>query len=82
MSECHEFHLTIIRFSWSSLACMCIKVVLYLISVHVLVLCIIFKSYLAKLIEVEVVSPYRNPQPQVVENYSYLFNLSTNICKS
>ena len=30
----------------------------------------------------EVVSRYRDPQPQVVENYSYLFNVSTNICKS
>ena len=30
----------------------------------------------------EVVSRYRNPQLQVDENYSYLFKLSTNICKS
>ena len=30
----------------------------------------------------EVVSRYREPQPQVVENYSYLFNLRPNICKS
>ena len=29
----------------------------------------------------EVVSRYRDPQLQVAENY-YLFNLSTNICKS
>ena len=29
----------------------------------------------------EVVSRYRDPQLQVAENYSYLFNLSTNICK-
>ena len=27
----------------------------------------------------EVVSRYRDPHPQVVENYSYLFNLKTNI---
>ena len=30
----------------------------------------------------EVVSRYRDPQPQVAENTTYLFNLSTNICKS
>ena len=30
----------------------------------------------------EVVSRYRDPQLQVGENYSYLFNLSTNICRS
>ena len=30
----------------------------------------------------EVVSRYRDPQLQVVENYSYLFNLSMNISKS
>ena len=29
-----------------------------------------------------VVSRYRDPQPQVVENYSYVFNFSTHICKS
>ena len=43
--------------------------------------------YPAKLIYVnfhplEVVSRYRDPQLQVNENYSYLFNLSTNVCKS
>ena len=27
----------------------------------------------------EVVSRYRDPQPRVVENYSYLFNLTPNI---
>ena len=30
----------------------------------------------------EVVSRYRDPQIQVAENYSYLFNMGTNICKS
>ena len=25
---------------------------------------------------------YRDPQPQVTENYPYLLNLSTHICKS
>ena len=30
----------------------------------------------------EVVSRYRDPQPQVVENYSYLLNLRTTIYKS
>ena len=30
----------------------------------------------------EVVSRYRDPQLQVSENYSYLFNFSTSICKS
>ena len=30
----------------------------------------------------EVVSRYRDPQPQVAEKYSYLFNLTKNICKS
>ena len=30
----------------------------------------------------EVVSRYRDPQPQVVDNYSYLFNLILNIYKS
>ena len=30
----------------------------------------------------EVVSRYRDPQPQVVENYSYLFNLGPNIYRS
>ena len=47
-------------------------------------------SYLAKLISLncqplEVVSRDRDPQLQVAENYSYLFNLfnlRTNICKS
>ena len=29
----------------------------------------------------EVVSRYRDPHLQVAENYLYLFNLSTNICK-
>ena len=38
------------------------------------------KKHLAKLIyynfqPLKVVSRYRDPQPQVVENYSYLFNL-------
>ena len=41
--------------------------------------------YPAKLIYVkfqshDVQSRYRDPQFQVAENYSYLFNLSTNIC--
>ena len=30
----------------------------------------------------EVVSRYRDPQLQVAENYSYLFNLRTNVFKS
>ena len=30
----------------------------------------------------EVVSHYRDPQLQVGGNYSYLFDLRTNICKS
>ena len=30
----------------------------------------------------EVVSRYRDPQLQVAEHYSYLFNFNTNICKS
>ena len=30
----------------------------------------------------EVVSRYRDPQLQVGENYSHLFNMDTNICKS
>ena len=30
----------------------------------------------------EVVSRYRDPQPQVIENYSYLFNFRPNIYKS
>ena len=30
----------------------------------------------------EVVSSYRDPQPQMAENYSYLFNLRHNIYKS
>ena len=43
--------------------------------------------YPAKLIylnfqPLEVVSRYRDPQLQVAENYSYLFNLSPNIYKS
>ena len=43
--------------------------------------------YHAKLINLnfhplEVVSRYRDPQLQVAENYSYMFNLSTHICKS
>ena len=43
--------------------------------------------YPAKLIylnfqPLEVVSRYRDTQPQVVENYSYLFNLRPNICNS
>ena len=29
----------------------------------------------------EVMSCYRDPQLQVCENYSYLFNLRSNICK-
>ena len=46
-------------------------------------------SYPAKLnylnmqpLELEVVSCYRDPQPQVVENNPFLFNLIPNICKS
>ena len=43
-----------------------------------------FIPYLAKLFylnfqQLEVVSRYRDPQPQVVENYSYLFNFRPNI---
>ena len=43
--------------------------------------------YPAKLIylnfhPLEVVSRYRDPQLQVAEKYTYLFNLSTNISKS
>ena len=30
----------------------------------------------------EVVSRYRDPQPQVVENCSYLFNLRRNLCNT
>ena len=30
----------------------------------------------------EVVARYRDPQIQVAENYSYLFNMGTHICKS
>ena len=30
----------------------------------------------------EAVSRYRDPQPQVIENYQYLFNLSTKIKKN
>ena len=30
----------------------------------------------------EVVSRYRDPQLQVAEKYSYLFHLSTDVCKS
>ena len=46
-----------------------------------------FNPYSSELIylnfqTLEVVSRYRDPQLQVTENYSYLFNLSTNICKS
>ena len=46
-----------------------------------------FNPYPAELIylifqPLEVVSRYRDPQPQVVENYSYLFNLRPNIYKS
>ena len=48
---------------------------------------IIFNPYPAKLIYLnfsllEVVSRYRDSQPRVVENYSKLFNLNINICKS
>ena len=47
----------------------------------------IIKPYPAKLIylnfhPLEVASRYRDPQLQVGENYSYLFNLRTIICKS
>ena len=31
--------------------------------------------------QLEFVSRYRDPQLQVAENYSYLFDLCTNICK-
>ena len=31
-------------------------------------------------LKLEVASRYRDPQLQVAENYSYFFNLSTNIC--
>ena len=46
-----------------------------------------FNPFPAKLIylnfqQLKVVSRYRDPQLQVAENYSYLFNLSTDICKS
>ena len=30
----------------------------------------------------EVLSRYRDPQPQVIENYKYFFNLGPNIYKS
>ena len=43
-----------------------------------------FNTYRVKVIyfnfqPLEVVSRYRDPQLQVAENYSYLFNVSTNI---
>ena len=46
----------------------------------------VFNPYPAKLVylnfqPLEVVSRYRDPQPQVVKNYSYLFNLRPNIYK-
>ena len=46
----------------------------------------VLNSYPAKLIylnfhPLEVVSRYRDPQPQVVENYSYLLNLQILIFK-
>ena len=45
-----------------------------------------FNPYHAKLIylnfqPLEVVSRYRDPQPQVIEKYSYLFNLRPNMNK-
>ena len=53
------------------------------------IIIIIFEplSYPAKLIyfnfqPLEVVSRYRDPQPQVLENYSYLFNLRPNVYRS
>ena len=47
----------------------------------------VLNPYPAKLIylnfhPLEIVSRYRDPQLQVAENYSYLFNCSPNICKS
>ena len=36
---------------------------------------------LFKFSTLEGMSRYRDPQPQVVENYSYLFNLRASICK-
>ena len=44
---------------------------------------VLFTFYSAKLIywhfqPLQVVSRYRDPQPEVVENYTYLFNLITN----
>ena len=46
-----------------------------------------FNPYSDKLIylnfqPLDVVSHYRDPQPQVVENYLYLFNFRPNIYKS
>ena len=45
-----------------------------------------YYPYTAKLVylnfhTLEVVSRYRDPQPQAAENYSYLFNLRSNIHK-
>ena len=40
------------------------------------------ESIYLNFLPLEVVSRYRDPQLQVAENYSCLFNLSTNICKS
>ena len=47
----------------------------------------IFNPHPAKLFflifqPLEVVSRYRDPQPEVIENYSYLFNLRPNIHES
>ena len=48
---------------------------------------LVFNHYPAELFDfnfqpLEIVSRYRDPQPQVVENYSFLFNLRPNIDKS
>ena len=43
-----------------------------------------YPVYLLQFQPLEVVSRYRDPQPQVAENYSYffMFDSSPNICKS
>ena len=88
-SKCHGQQTRILRYlrtKWIKYTYMSIPCYIYRFPLHDGQLTII-NPYAAKVIylnfqPLEAVSRYRDPQPQVVENYSYLFNLKPNIYKS
>ena len=81
----HLSHLAML-FGWSNNGMSNFRIIKIIVLSSQLVM-LSFNAYPAKLIylnshPLEVVSRYRDTQPQVVDNYSYLFNLRPKINKS